>query len=174
MAVFARPVWPDFVNAEITPLKGAVSMKKTGYIYTIVEDKEFQTRIFNAEFENEWMRLKIDGSLLVKGSHYKGYAWNGCSPKIQFLDTAIGTPEGVLNPDTLVSKTYYPSLVHDVFYQFSFHYKNRIKRGDVDQEFYRMLKAEHFKAADIYYGAVRFLGSFFWGRQKQASIARKL
>lgn len=148
-------------------------MKKTGYIYTLKEDKEFQTRVFNTEFENQWMKLKIDGSLIVKGSHANGYAWNGCSPKIQFLDTAIGTPEGVLNPDTMVSKTYYPSLVHDVFYQFSFYYKNRIKRMDADQEFYRMLTAEQFRAAEIYYAAVRVFGSFFWGRKKRAPVKTK-
>ena len=149
-------------------------MKKTGYIYTIIEDKEFQTRVFNTEFENEWMELKIDGRLMVKGSHATGYAWNGCSPKIQFLDTAIGTPEGVLNPDTMVSKTYYPSLVHDVFYQFSFNYKNRIKRMDVDQEFYRMLLAEQFRAAGIYYAAVRIFGSFLKKKEKRASVKAKL
>jgi hypothetical protein len=55
---------------------GAAVMKKTGYIYTLKEDKEFQTRVFNTEFENQWMKLKIDGSLIVKGSHANGYAWN--------------------------------------------------------------------------------------------------
>ena len=149
-------------------------MKKTGYIYTVTEDKEFQSRVFNTEFENEWMKLKIDGSLVVKGSNARGYAWNGCSPKIQFLDTANGTPEGVLNPDTMVSNTYYPSLVHDVFYQFSFYYKNRIKRMAVDQEFYRMLLAEQFRAAGIYYAAVRIFGNFFWGRKKRAPIKTQL
>ena len=149
-------------------------MKKTGYIYTITEDKELKTRIFKTEFENDWMRLKIDGSLTVKGSHARGYAWNGCSPKIQFLDTAIGTPEGVLNPDTLISKTYYPSLVHDVFYQFSFYYRSQIERMDVDQEFYRMLMAEPFRAAGIYYTAVRIFGNFFWGREKRTPFKTKL
>ena len=32
-------------------------MKKTGYIYTIREDKEFQTQVFNTEFENEWILI---------------------------------------------------------------------------------------------------------------------
>lgn len=142
-------------------------MGQRGYIYTIKADKDFKTAVLNAAFENEWMKLDTDGSLTVKGSHANGYAWDGCSPKIKFLDTAIGTPEGVLNPNTMVSKTYYPSLVHDVFYQFSFHYKDRVKRMDVDYEFYRMLLIEKFKAARIYYAAVRIFGGFIWAREER-------
>ena len=39
---------------------------------------------------------------------------------------------------------------------------DKIKHMHVDQEFYRMLMAEQFRATGIYYAAVRIFGNFFW------------
>ncbi|MEA3346869.1 MAG: hypothetical protein U9Q21_02130, partial [Candidatus Auribacterota bacterium] len=114
------------------------------------------------EFENEWFKLEKDGAVTVKGSNKGGYAWDGCSPKIKIKDLYFGTPEAVLNVKTGKSKTYYASLIHDVFYQFSKDIKSFIKRKEVDKEFCTILKKHNFNLAKIYYGVVRLLGWLFW------------
>ena len=104
------------------------------YIYCIQEDYRYQSSIKNRAFENEWMKLEKHGAVIVKGTHYKGYAWDGCSPKMKIKDVYLGTLEAVLCPETGQSKTYYASLIHDVFYQFSRglrSFVNEKKLGDV-------------------------------------------
>lgn len=140
-------------------------MGNQGYIYAIKRDIDFKTKVLNVEFENDWMKLVNDGTITIKGSNFNGYAWDGCSPKWKFMDVAIGTPEGVLNAQSMISKTYYPSLVHDIFYQFSFHIKDKVKRKDVDLHFYDMLLANNFRLSKVYYGAVRSFGGFSWGKK---------
>ena len=132
------------------------------YIYSIKGDYIYKSSIKKREFENEWFKLEPDGSVTVKGSNKRGYAWDGCSPKIKIKDIYFGTPEAVLNFETGKSKTYYASLIHDVFYQFSKDIKSFIKRKEVDREFYVILKKHDFRFAKIYYGIVRFLGWLFW------------
>lgn len=134
------------------------------YLYCIKYDYQYQTLIKNRTFENEWFRLNADGMVTIKGSHYKGYAWDGCSPKIKFKDLYFGTKEAVLNYETGFSKTYYASLVHDVFYQFSKDLKHFIKRIGADKEFYNILKRDGFCFAKLYYRAVRCFGWMFWGK----------
>ena len=132
------------------------------YVYCVKEDFLYPSAIKGREFENEWFRLSADGTVLVKGRHYKGYAWDGCSPKLKIRDVYIGILEGVLNFDTGQSKTYYGSLVHDVFYQFSKEVKSFIRRKEVDREFYAILRRDNFGFAFVYYLAVRLLGWAFW------------
>jgi hypothetical protein len=67
-----------------------------------------------------------------------------------------------LNFDTGYSKTYFASLVHDVFYQFSHEVKPFVRRKEVDQEFYAILKRDGFRFARLYYTAVRLFGWMFW------------
>ena len=48
------------------------------------------------EFDSEWLGLEKDGTITVKASKEKPYAWDGCSYKIvigrnQFI---FGTPDG--------------------------------------------------------------------------------
>lgn len=132
------------------------------YLYCIKYDYQYQTSIKNRTFENEWFRINTDGTITIKGTHYKGYAWDGCSPKLKFKDLYFGTKEAVLNYDTGQSKTFYASLVHDVFYQFSKDLRPFVKRKEVDAEFYSILKRDDFYFAKLYYGAVRLLGWMFW------------
>ena len=132
------------------------------YIYCIKYDYQYQSSIKGRSFENEWFKLGIDGIVTIKGTHYKGYAWDGCSPKLKIKDVYIGTLEAVLNFDTGQSKTYYASLVHDVFYQFSKDVRKFIKRDEVDREFYAILKKDGFRFAKVYYFAVRLFGWLFW------------
>ncbi len=132
------------------------------YIYCIKEDYARKTAIRGREFSNEWFALDKDGTVTIKGSNKNGYSWDGCSPKKKFLDIYVGTPEAVLNFTTGKTKTYYASLIHDVFYQFSKDVKSFISRKEVDKEFCNILKADGFRAAKIYYGVVRSLGWLFW------------
>ncbi len=74
------------------------------YIYCIRENYRYQSLITGREFENEWFRLSSDGVIIIKGINYKGYAWDGCSPKFKIKDIYIGISEAVLNSDTGQSK----------------------------------------------------------------------
>ena len=134
------------------------------YIYCIKEDLAYQSAIKGRSFENEWFRLEADGRITVKGTHKAGYAWDGCSFKFKIKDVYFGIPEGVLNFDTGKSKTYYASLIHDVLCQFSKDIKSFIKRGEVDREFYIILKRDQFRLAKVYYYVVHFLSWMFWYR----------
>jgi len=132
------------------------------YVYCIREDYRYQSSVKGREFENEWFRLRKDGTLLIKGTHCKGYAWDGCSPKIKIKDLYLGTSEAVLNLDTGQSKTYYASLIHDVFYQFSKQLRSCISRKEIDKEFYAILKKDNFRFARLYYFGVRLFGWVYW------------
>lgn len=132
------------------------------YVYCIKTDYQYQSAIKNLFFENGWFKLEQDGKVTVKGAHYKGYAWDGCSPKFKIKDVYIGALEAVLNFDTGQSKTYYASLIHDVFYQFSKDIRLFIKRKEVDREFYAILVKDGFRFAKLYYIAVRAFGWVFW------------
>jgi len=132
------------------------------YVYCIKEDYRYQSSIKGREFENEWFTLAKNGTVIVKGTNYKGYAWDGCSPKIKIKDVYLGILEGVLNFETGESKTFYASLIHDVFYQFSKDIKSFVSRKEADREFYAILKRDKFIFARLYYFAVRLLGRIFW------------
>jgi len=132
------------------------------YIYRITEDYVHKSSIKGREFENEWFKLEKDGTVTVKGSNGRGYAWDGCSPKIKVRDVYFGTPEAVMNFEIGKSKTYYASLIHDIFYQFSKDVKTFIERKEVDKEFYNILKEHNFIFATVYYKAVRLLGWLHW------------
>jgi len=135
------------------------------YIYCIKEDLRYQSSIKGRKFENEWLKLEEDGIVIVKGSHGRGYAWDGCSPKLKIKDIYLGTLEAVLNFDTGKSKTYYASLIHDIFYQFSKDLRPLIGRKEVDKEFYTILKRDQFRFAKLYYLAVCLFGWIFWYRK---------
>lgn len=45
--------------------------------------------------------LERSGRIIVT----KGYAWNGCSPKVCLFDVLVGTPEGVVHAEKGVPKT---------------------------------------------------------------------
>ena len=135
------------------------------YIYCIRENYRYQSSITGREFENEWVKLCLDGAIIIKGTNLKGYAWDGCSPKFKIKDIYIGVPEAVLNFGTGQSKTYYASLVHDVFYQFSKKVRLFIKRKEIDREFYAILKRDGFRFAGVYYFFVRLFGWIWWERR---------
>lgn len=134
------------------------------YVYCLRQEYRYQSSILRREFENEWFRLGADGAITVKGTHLNGYAWDGCSPKIKLGDLYLGTKEAVLNFTTGQSKTYYASLIHDVFYQFSPQVRKSVARKEVDREFYAILRRDDFQLASLYYFFVRLLGWIWWYR----------
>jgi hypothetical protein len=136
------------------------------YVYCLKEDYKHRSSIKDNEFENEWLKLERDGTVTVKGSNKEGYAWDGCSHKFKLKDAYFGTPEAVLNAETGKSKTYYASMIHDIFYQFSKDLKLFITREEVDEEFYNILKENKFALARVYYKAVRMLGWLSWGKRR--------
>jgi hypothetical protein len=132
------------------------------YVYCIREDHRYRSSIAGREYENQWFKLSKDGIVIVKGTNYKGYAWDGCSPKLKIRDWYFGTWEAVLNFDTGQSKTYYASLIHDVFYQFAKEVRAFVKRKEVDREFYTILKRDGLRFAKVYYIGVRLFGWIWW------------
>jgi len=132
------------------------------YVYCIREDYKHQSSITGRQYENEWFKLFPDGTIIIKGTNYKGYAWDGCSPKFKIKDVYFGIPEAVVNWETGQSKTYYASLIHDVFYQFNKELRSLVKRKEVDRELCNILKRDQFRFAVPYYIAVRLFGWYWW------------
>jgi hypothetical protein len=138
--------------------RNMIRYQKNNLVFILDEDYEHKSSILDVEFKNDWISINPKGHIKVK----KRYSWNGCSPKINFLDMIIGTPEGELNPETDKPKTYYASMIHDALYQFSEDLSDKISRRQADKEFHEMLKAEKFRPADLYYAAVRMFSGQFW------------
>ena len=80
-------------------------------IITSIVDKYYKSG-------NGFIELTQDGKIFINGSRLNGYAWDGCTPKFEFLDFVIGTPDGRLDYLTEKPITYYASLVHDAIYQY--------------------------------------------------------
>ena len=93
---------------------------------------------------------------------FKGYSWDGCTPKFKLFGKTIGTPDGKIDEATGLPKTYYASLVHDCLYQYSQWLPYYIKRRTIDNLFYKMLKKSGFSAARVYWVSVSVLGWLFW------------
>lgn len=91
----------------------------------------------------------------------RGYAWNGCSPKICVFDLLLGTPEGVVHVRTEKPKTYYASLVHDALYQF-LPDGLPLGRRHADRFFLLLLAESEFAPRWLYWGAVRLIGGLVW------------
>lgn len=109
-------------------------------------------------FHSQWMTI-IDGKVIVIGSNKKGYSWDGCSPKFEFLDLILGTPDGRTIQKTNRPITYFASMVHDVIYQHKSEVP--ISRKEADLLFGRMLKDSGFFWYKVYYLAVRAFGGFY-------------
>ena len=141
-------------------------MKTNGqnfWIYIIHENEPRQTSIMGREFDSQRMKLEKDGTLTVKATPTTGFAWDGCTPKIAFLDLVWGVPDGVVDHNTEKRKAYYASLYHDVLYQFG--KQAGVKRKEADDLFFEILKESRFFWRHIYYVAVRLFGGLLYGRR---------
>lgn len=111
-----------------------------------------------------WLGISTDGTIRVKGTRGEGYAWDGCTPKFNFLQNTWGICDGStikFGEKDYKPYAYYASMIHDALYQ----YKRcaPITRKEADLIFYQMLKQAGFKWAPVYYFFVRGLGWFFKG-----------
>jgi hypothetical protein len=135
------------------------------YKFVHFENVYIKTNIINHPFviEKGWLEITEDGLIIVKASNPGGYAWDGCSPKWNFIDLIFGTPDGRFDYKTDKQITYYASMIHDALYQ----YKSQIElsRKDVDIIFKLNLQKSGFMLGRIYYYAVRLFGGFY-GRWK--------
>jgi hypothetical protein len=104
-----------------------------------------------------WLFLESSGTITVM----QGYAWNGCTPKLCFLDLLIGTPDGTVYGGTGKRKTYYASLIHDALYQF-LREASPLTRGDADRFFLRLMQESEFVLARLYWLVVRAFGWLAW------------
>lgn len=123
--------------------------------YKFKLDKEYKGFFpFDIEFKNEWIRIR-DNEIKIR----KGYAWDGCTPKIKIFDLGYyGTPDGVMNNDGL-PLLYYPSLVHDALYQFK--KEIPLTRRQADGIFAWMAHRTGFKLTMVYYYVIRLFGGLF-------------
>jgi hypothetical protein len=126
---------------------------KSCMYYTLDREQSFLLPIKGKYYNSQYINLIEDGILTV----CEGYSWNGCSPKFEIFDVIIGTPEGVKFGQ--YSKTYFPSLVHDILYQIRV-----CPRKKADQIFLDMMRSRKFKLAYLYYIAVRLFGKNAWGK----------
>ena len=126
------------------------------YKFVSTEDDTIQTKILNKPFNSDWLIIKSDGQMTVKGSHEDGFAWDGCTPKINFLQFTFGTPDGMMVLTTGKPITYYASMFHDAINQ----YKKTVDvtRKQTDKLFRNNLKEAGFIWWWLYYFAVRTFG----------------
>jgi hypothetical protein len=140
-------------------MKRSSTIKGKVYKFVHHQDVYIKTNLLNRGGSFEWLEIQDDGKIIVKCSHKDGYAWDGCSPKCNFIDLIIGTPDGRLDFTTEHQITYYASMIHDALYQYKS--EIRLSRKEVDLIFKLNLKKSTFKLALIYYFFVRLLGGMY-------------
>lgn len=131
------------------------------YKFTLTDNVVIDLPISLPNFSNEWFNI-TDGKIYVS----KGYSWDGCTPKLKIGDLGyIGTPDGALDMNTGLPKTYFCSLVHDVLYQWK--KDHNVSRFEADLIFLLMLKEIEFSKSEIYFNFVRLFGGFYgkWNKK---------
>jgi hypothetical protein len=124
-------------------------------VYKFKLDKDYKARFpYRITFKNDWVNIEKH-SITVK----KGYSWDGCTPYLFNLLGlwAIKTPDGVCKEGKQM--LYYPSLIHDVLYQFKG--EMPLLRIEVDKIFFYDMVKKGFIFANVYYLMVRLFGGFF-------------
>ena len=152
-------------------MKRSKTLKNKVYKFVHTKDEYIKTNILGKEFKSEWLEIENDGKITVKAGNTGGYAWDGCSPKFNFIDITWGTPDGKLDFITEQQITYYASMFHDALYQ----YKSEIKlnRKDVDMLFLLNLRRSNFKLSGIYYFFVRVFGGLY-GKWKTKKLYKNI
>ena len=140
-------------------MKRSKTISNKVYKFVHKKDEYIRTNLIGRVYENEWLKIDDDGKIIVRGSNTDGYAWDGCSPKWNFIDLIWGTPDGRLDFKTEQQITYYASMIHDVLYQFKSEIK--LSRKEVDIIFKLNLRKSKFKLSGIYYFFVRLFGGLY-------------
>lgn len=106
--------------------------------------------VSGSAYSSAWINISPAGLITIA----KGYAWDGCSPKvILFNALLIGTWDGPIRNGFPVC--YYPSLVHDALCQFASTRKFPYTFLQIDDIFLKMLEEVGWVNARGYYRAVR-------------------
>ncbi len=129
------------------------------------------SKTVNFQDENGKTRLRIsqDGLITV----FKGYAWDGCSPKLRVFDWCyIGAPDGTVKKVTGKPKTYFASLIHDALYQFMDHPEMPLTRKEMDKLFLALMQQSRFSLRGVYYLAVRTVGGAYHALMKGVRFLR--
>lgn len=147
---------------SIETIDGFVKRNKRAlWVFKLEEVYRAPSNFVDYEFNSEWLQIDEVGTIEIR----KGYGWDGCTFKKSVLDVFIvGTPDGIIDIETLKPKTYYASLVHDALYQYYGYHG--IRRRDIDRLFLTMMRKKKFKPALLYYLAVRVFGGLFFCRRK--------
>lgn len=132
------------------------------WLFTLERDLVWQSPIppkhaatFTGEFSREWLSIDEEGFITIPA----GYSWNGCSPSVKCFDWGyIGPPNGTIQKDTGVHKTYFASVVHDALYQFMDDPNMPYTRKQIDKIFLSMLREAKFSLRYPYYYSVRWFG----------------
>lgn len=130
---------------------------KKHYKYKLKNNESaFFSELVGITFSNQWCSIK-DGVITV----FKGYAWDGCSPRYEF--NVFGKRFVVGVPNGRKDQLRIASLFHDVFCQFS--RLIDITKKSVNQIFKRcMLEVKwvlwpiYFFAVELYLDEKRFGG----------------
>lgn len=94
---------------------------------------------------------------------YKGYSWDGCTPKWKVGDKVVGVWDGVEKYYPSYNETCqqlkYPSMIHDILCQiyYSHHGHPFYTRKDIDIIFYNEMVGHGVSVylAEVYYLGVR-------------------
>jgi hypothetical protein len=142
-----------------------------GKVYKFVHkrDEWILTNLTMRSFVHDRLLIEESGKITVKCSYGNGYAWDGCSPKFNFLQFTCGTPDGRLDYGTEKPMTYYASMFHDALYQFKL--EGCISRKETDIIFKILLKKAGFIWRLKYFCAVRIFGGFYgnWNQKTSAT-----
>lgn len=133
------------------------------WIFKLAEDFTLETDCTGITFRSDWFAIAEDGRMTIR----KGYAWDGNSVKLDVFDLfIIGTPDGVIDVQTMKPKTWYASLVHDALYQYYGYHG--ILRSEMDKIYLLLARKADFFPAPLYYAVIRLLGwAFFAGKRKE-------
>jgi hypothetical protein len=150
-------------------MKRSSTRKNKVYKYVHETNVSIKTNLFGRSYSAEWLQIDPDGVITVNGANEGGYAWDGCSPKANFLHFIWGTPDGKLDYRTERPMTYYASMIHDALYQ----YKKEIpiSRVEADLLFMKLLRDARFMWWWLYGFAV-IVGGMFYGRWKTTVSTR--
>jgi hypothetical protein len=168
-------IWYLFEKAILGNDKFVITGKKK-YVFIEKSEVAFSTfRINEVNYSSHDGMLVISSAvnapatIIVCGNNpkFKGYAWDGCSPKFQVFDLIFGTPDGAVISGTGRPAAYYASMVHDVLYQYHKKFKDKITRKQVDLIFLDELRKQNFRLAYIYFLFVRGLGGVYWGAKRK-------
>jgi len=133
------------------------------WIFKLTEDFTLVTDCKGITFRSDWFTITEDGRMTIR----KGYAWDGNSVKLDVCDLfIIGTPDGVIDVQTMKPKTWYASLVHDALYQYYGYHG--LLRSEMDLIYLLLARKAGFFPAPLYYAVIRLLGwAFYIGKRME-------